>query len=56
VPLLGLARGSPVIVLFSVNVDSLGNPIQIGRSRYAPHWVEFVIDYDMLQPVFGRSG
>ena len=56
VPLLGLARGSPVIVLFSVNVDSAGNPIEAGRSRYAPHWVEFVIDYDTLQPVFGRSG
>jgi GntR family phosphonate transport system transcriptional regulator len=56
VPLLGLPRGSPVIVLFSVNVDGQGQPIQVGRSRYAPNWIEFVIDYDMLQPVFGRSG
>jgi hypothetical protein len=56
VRLLGLARGSPVIVLFSVDVDPQGKPIQPGRSRSAPNWIEFVIDYDMLQSVFGRSG
>lgn len=53
--LLGVARGSPMLVVHTLNIDRHGKPIYTGRARYAPNWVEFIVNYDASYGISERS-